>query len=278
MPKAKDARADRAFELYKQGLTLKEIAEQLAVAEGTVRSWKNRYCWEGDGNATLRKNECNVANVANENTKEETTENIAEKETAEDAGLSDKQRLFCMFYVQSRNQVKAYQKAFQCSYKVACSHANAMWKKVEIQNEINRQLNEYRSAVRIETEDLFQWYLDIARADVNDFVDISQGYVQLRGEIDGTIVQEIGNTRYGTKIKLNDRMKAMEWLGEHIDQATEKQKVELELLKARKEMLEIQTAILKAKSETEEETEDDGFLDALNGSAAEDWSDEESNL
>ena len=61
MPKAKDARADRAFELYKQGLTLKEIAEQLAVAEGTVRSWKNRYRWEGDGNATLRKKECNVA-------------------------------------------------------------------------------------------------------------------------------------------------------------------------------------------------------------------------
>lgn len=48
MPKVKDARADKAFEMYKQGLKLVEIANQLGVAEGTVRSWKNRYKWAGD--------------------------------------------------------------------------------------------------------------------------------------------------------------------------------------------------------------------------------------
>lgn len=53
MPKVKDARADKAFEMYKQGLKLVEIANQLGVAEGTVRSWKNRYKWAGD-NATLQ--------------------------------------------------------------------------------------------------------------------------------------------------------------------------------------------------------------------------------
>ena len=55
MPKAKDARADKAFEMYKQGLKLIEIANQLGIAEGTVRSWKNRYKWDDGGNATLRK-------------------------------------------------------------------------------------------------------------------------------------------------------------------------------------------------------------------------------
>lgn len=62
MPKVKDARADKAFEMYKQGLKLVEIANQLGVAEGTVRSWKNRYKWAGDErqrckgvNATLQK-------------------------------------------------------------------------------------------------------------------------------------------------------------------------------------------------------------------------------
>ena len=54
MPKVKDARADKAFEMYKQGLKLVEIASQLGIAEGTVRSWKNRYKWDGD-NATLQK-------------------------------------------------------------------------------------------------------------------------------------------------------------------------------------------------------------------------------
>lgn len=64
MPKAKDARADKAFEMYKQGLKLIEIANQLGIAEGTVRSWKNRYKWDDDGNATLRKKEKKKCNVA----------------------------------------------------------------------------------------------------------------------------------------------------------------------------------------------------------------------
>lgn len=41
----------------KQGLKLIEIANQLGIAEGTVRSWKNRYKWDDGGNATLRKKE-----------------------------------------------------------------------------------------------------------------------------------------------------------------------------------------------------------------------------
>ena len=64
MPKAKDARADKAFAMYKQGLKLIEIANQLGIAEGTVRSWKNRYKWDDDGNATLRKKEKKECNVA----------------------------------------------------------------------------------------------------------------------------------------------------------------------------------------------------------------------
>lgn len=55
MPKAKDARADKAFEMYKQGLKLIEIANQLGIAEGTVRSWKNRYKWDDGGNGNVAK-------------------------------------------------------------------------------------------------------------------------------------------------------------------------------------------------------------------------------
>jgi len=58
LARAPDERAEKAFELYQQGLKLIEIARQLEVPEGTVRSWKNRYKWS---NATLQKNKCNVA-------------------------------------------------------------------------------------------------------------------------------------------------------------------------------------------------------------------------
>jgi len=58
LARAPDERAEKAFKLYQQGLKLIEIARQLEVPEGTVRSWKNRYKWS---NATLQKNNCNVA-------------------------------------------------------------------------------------------------------------------------------------------------------------------------------------------------------------------------
>ena len=44
--------------MYLKGAKLVEIASQLSLPEGTVRSWKNRYKWDG---ATLQKKKCNVA-------------------------------------------------------------------------------------------------------------------------------------------------------------------------------------------------------------------------
>ena len=60
MPKQRSPDSYRAEELYKSGMKLVEIASQLNVSEGTVRSWKNRYRFHGS-NATLRKNNRNVA-------------------------------------------------------------------------------------------------------------------------------------------------------------------------------------------------------------------------
>ena len=58
-------------------------------------------------------------------------------------------------------------------------------------------------------------------------------------------------------------MKALQWLSDHMDLATDKQKAEIALLKA------------KVQTDDDGEMADDGFLDALNGSAAEDWGNEE---
>ena len=68
MPKAKNPDCEKAEKLFVESegmLTLKDIAEQLNVSEGTVRSWKNRYKWEQKKSETLQtsdKNDCNDAN------------------------------------------------------------------------------------------------------------------------------------------------------------------------------------------------------------------------
>lgn len=53
--------------------------------------------------------------------------------------------------------------------------------------------------------------------------------------------------------------------------------LDIEEQQARIEQTRAQTALLRAKIESDDETEiaDDGFLEALNGTAAEDWADEE---
>ena len=50
MARAPDQRVEQARALYAKGLKLIDIASQLGVPEGTVRSWKNRHNWD-----------CNVA-------------------------------------------------------------------------------------------------------------------------------------------------------------------------------------------------------------------------
>lgn len=58
MARAPNQKALEAKDLYAKGLKLIEISDKLGIPEGTIRSWKNRYGWDG---ATLQKKKCNVA-------------------------------------------------------------------------------------------------------------------------------------------------------------------------------------------------------------------------
>ena len=48
MPRARNAKADEALALYRQGLRLVDIAKKLEIPEGTVRRWKCTYKWDSD--------------------------------------------------------------------------------------------------------------------------------------------------------------------------------------------------------------------------------------
>lgn len=61
MARAPDPKAAQAKEMFLAGKKLIEIAESLEVPEGTVRSWKNRYGWGSNKIATLQKPKRNVA-------------------------------------------------------------------------------------------------------------------------------------------------------------------------------------------------------------------------
>lgn len=290
MPRAKNAKAEVARKLYEQGILLKDIAEQLDVPEGTVRSWKKRYDWD---NATLQKPKCNVAK---ESVRKKKVQQAVAADTAsvsENPDLNEKQRLFCLYYVRCFNAVKAYQKAYGCSYETACGHGHELLKKVEIIAEINRLKQSRLNRELLDEHDIFQKYMDIAFADITDFVQFGQeeeyvigqfGLVQVEDpvtgkkaplkqkvntvrfresdSIDGTLITEVKNGKNGASIKLADRMKALEWLAEHMDIATEEQKARI--------------AVLKMKSAGDEpEDVDTSYVDALKDLAAKVWTNEE---
>ena len=48
MPRARNAKADEALALYRQGLRLVDIAKKREIPEGTVRRWKCTYKWDSD--------------------------------------------------------------------------------------------------------------------------------------------------------------------------------------------------------------------------------------
>ena len=279
MPKVKDARADKAFEMYKQGLKLVEIANQLGVAEGTVRSWKNRYKWAGD-NATLQRSKRNVAKNSKTLIKNKESPVAHEVESVmKNTELTDKQQLFCIYYIRCFNATKAYQKAYGCNYTTAMSEGSKHLRNPKIKEEIFRLKQERLNREFLSESDIFQKYMDIAFADITDYVEFGNGsfndpetgeevsysFVNLKDSktVDGTIVSEVSKGREGAKIKLADRMKALQWLTDHMDLATDKQKAEIALLRE------------KVQTDDSEEIADDGFLEALNGTAAEDWSNEE---
>lgn len=263
MPRKPDKRIEQAQALYLKGLKLVEISKQLDLPEGTIRSWKNRYRWDNDSNATLQKNECNVAK--DKHIKNDKEKAIADEvnQVIENPELTDKQRLFCLHYIRCFNATKAYQKAYGCSYEVANAEGYKFLVNPCIRSEIQRLKQNRLNREMLSEEDIFQKYMDIAFADITDYVEFGRETVPVMGpfgpiivkdeetgtkievkkeinvvrfkesiEVDGTLITEIKQGKDGASIKLADRMKALQWISDHMDLATAEQRARLKKLEA----------------------------------------------
>lgn len=286
MSRARSPNRDKAFEIYKQHngeILLKDIATQLDVSESTVRSWKNRYKWDDEISATSQKNKCNVANkkVIKEN-KETHTKKLKKIENS----LTEKQRLFCIYYIENFNATKAYQKAYDCDYQTAMSNASRMLRNAKVKQEIDRLTNECLEEQEINSKLLskriFQKYIDIAFTDITDYITFGKqeregefgpytvNYVDLKdsNNVDGGLISEVSQGKDGIKIKLQDKMKALQWLSDRTDMLSDKDRYKLDL-----EITKTELAMLKQGGD-EGEVEDDGFIEALNAQVDEVWNDD----
>ena len=128
------------------------------------------------------------------------------------------------------------------------------------QNRLNREM--------LDEHDIFQKYMDIAFADITDFVEFGREEVQVMGafgpveiedqetgekvplmkeinsvrfresvRVDGTLITEVKQGKDGASIKLADRMRALDWIAGHMDLASEEQKARIAQLRAQTDKL-----------------------------------------
>ena len=248
-----------AYQDYLKGMKYKEIAEKYGVTINTVKSWKTRYKWSKDGKKSVHTKTGKVCTQKSDknNVKKEAIAEAVEQ-VIENAELTDKQRLFCILYVKCFNATKAYQKAYGCSYETALTNGSVLLGNTRIKNEILRLKQNRLNREMLDESDIFQKYMDIAFSDVTDFVEFGQedvpvmavyGPVQVKdeetgekktltkrvnvvrfkdsSEVDGTLIAEVKQGKDGASIKLPDRIKALEWLAEHMDMATKEQQIRI---------------------------------------------------
>lgn len=294
---------------YESGkYTFKQLADKFNISQGTIKSWAKRDKDNGQPwkkVATKTKNQNKKVATEKEVAVEEKEPVFEEvQEVLNNPELTDKQRLFCSYYAKYRNKTKAYMKAYKCSWENANAHAYELWENVGVRKEIDKLLKEIRDNIKIDIQDLIQINIDIAFADINDYVEFGQEVVPVMGpfgpivvkekgkppqkvtkvinvvrfkessEVDGTIISEVKQGKDGASIKLQDKMKAISFLEKHIEYLDDSVKERLEIENKRLQNEKLKTEINRITGQDEPEVEDDGFLEALKGRTAEVWNDE----
>jgi phage terminase small subunit len=297
MARAPNEKQIKAKELYNKGYKLIDISKELDTAESTIRVWKNRFKWDNE-NCNVSENKCNVTkeeNITVRNRKERIADEV--KEVLENTELNDKQRLFCVIYARRMNATKAYQQAYHCSYETAMVNGPRLLGNARIKEQVDSltQLQFNKEALK---RSVIQKYIDIAFSDITDYVQFGQDYYIVKdkegnpqldnegniitkpynyvrlgesNQVDGTLISEISEGKEGVKIKLADKMKALDFLTKHCNLLNDEEKIKLDIENKKLNNAKIKAEINKITGDDEPEVEDDGFIDALKGKTTEVW-------
>ena len=258
MARAPDVRMEQARELFLEGKKLIEISELLKIPEGTIRSWKNRYDWD---NATLQKEKRNVARKkggqpGNKNAKGHggtgPPGNKNAVKTGEFEALffdtldSDEQKLIRT--VQSDKEQLLLQEI-----QLLTVRERRMLKRIDRL----RQLEEQKTTTDSEEE-----HIPMGMSVTEFSSGIEKGKLTELRKYEGILGQIQSIEDALTRVQAR-KQKAIETLHKFgYDDA----KLELATM-------QLEFAMLK-QDNVDENTTDDGFLDAINATAAEVWGDE----
>lgn len=152
--------------------------------------------------------------------------------------LSEQQELFCIYYLECFNATAAYLKAYNCTRNSARKLSYELMKNPDIQQEIKFRKKQMLTETFMEAKIVFLQWLKIAFSDISEFIEIDEfNNVKFKdlSKVDTYVISEI-ETGKSTKIKLVDKVKALEFLSKYFDIIPDwKRKIEEERLKLLRE-------------------------------------------
>lgn len=196
MSKMEEAKAD-----YLAGMKYKDIAKKYGVALSTVKSWKTRNKWQRN-NATKKKSM--HTKVKSTRTKQEkVAPSLPPPELPDSNELNDKQKAFCLYYLQRYNATWAYQKAYGGSYENALAHGSRMVGNGRIKSYLTKLKKQQSQDLYATANDILLRYLNQATSNVTDVLSFRTekhlAYYKVRDK-NGPCEDGGGNFRYVPKI------------------------------------------------------------------------------
>ena len=242
MARAPDERINKAYELYKQGMKLVEIANQLNLPAGTVRRWKSTHKWDSERSDknSERSDRNKGGQPGNKNAIGNDGGAHPENKNAEKHGFFSKwlpeETMAIMGAIKSADPL------------------DLLWDNIQLQ---------YAAIIRA------QKLMYVRDQEDKTTTKIGEGYSDTGGSEKWEVQQAWD--KHATFLQAQSRaMKTLESMIRQYDEllhknwglATEEQKARIEVMKA------------KANLGDTGPTEDDGFIEALSGKVDEIWSEE----
>jgi len=211
---------------YMAGMKYKDIAAKYGVSINTVKSWKVRHGWDRNASAAPKKKKTKSVHTKKRTQEtEREDERQAEKREAMKAlvkvdWMQEKQRLFCLYYLQTHNATSSYQRAYGCTRAAAAASASRLLNDAKIRACIQQLKDERDAGILLRATDVVELYMRIAFADISEFVSVNQGIYTVNdlSEVDTQLIESVKPTKDGSVIvQLNDRMKALQWLSDYFE-------------------------------------------------------------
>lgn len=158
MSRIEDAEKD-----YLSGMKYKDIAEKYGMSLNTVKSWKSRNGWQRD--ATKKKGAHKKSKVAQARSPDVIDELVENDE------LKDRQKAFCLYYLQRYNATWAYQKAYGVDYETASVNGSKMLRNTKVKKQLTELKKQQSAELYATANDIMLGYLKQAHSDVTDVLE-----------------------------------------------------------------------------------------------------------